>query len=56
MICVGCGTSKLMPVGRLDVDRVAEAELHLEILALQRRAVADALDLQALLEALGDAR
>src|SRR6185436_8194860 len=43
------------PVGRLDVDRVAEAELHLQILALQRSAVADALDLQALLESLGDA-
>src|SRR6476619_776583 len=42
-------------VGRLDVDRVAEAELQLQILALHLRAVADALDLQALLEPLGDA-
>src|SRR5690349_1710668 len=42
-------------VRRLDADRVAEPELHLQVLALHLRAVADALDLQALLEALGDA-
>jgi hypothetical protein len=40
---------------RLDVDRVRVAERELEVAALERGAVADALQLQALLEALGDA-
>src|SRR6185437_4795286 len=37
------------------VDVVREAELQVELLALHRRAIADAGDLQLLLEALGDA-
>src|SRR5262249_11690882 len=36
-------------------DVVAQAGLHLQLLALQRRAVADAADLELALEALGDA-
>ena len=40
---------------RLDRDRVRVADLELEIGALERGAVADALDLEALLEALRDA-
>ena len=44
-----------MPSGRLDRDRVRVAERQLEGLALELGAVADALDLEALLEAVGDA-
>jgi hypothetical protein len=40
---------------RID-DVVAIAELDLQVLALQGRAIADAVDLQAPLETLGDAR
>src|SRR6201996_9545009 len=40
---------------RLDRDRVGEAERQLEVFPFQRGAVADALDLEALLEAVGDA-
>src|SRR4051812_39993134 len=40
---------------RLDRHRVGVAERHLEVTALQCRAVADALDLQRLLKAGGDA-
>src|SRR6185437_4291711 len=39
---------------RLHRDGVAEAELHLEVGALERRAVADALDLEPLREAVHD--
>ena len=52
---VGCGTSKSMPVGRVDLDRVRVAERQHELLALELGAVADALDLEALLEAVRDA-
>ena len=52
---VGCGTSNSIPSGRLDRDRVRVAERELERLALEPGAVADALDLEALLEAVGDA-
>src|SRR5262249_3449066 len=38
------------------VHVVREAELQIELLALHRRAIADAGDLELLLEALGDAR
>src|SRR6187551_1736459 len=41
-------------VGSLDRDRVRVAQRQLEVPALELRAVADALDLQALLEAVGD--
>src|SRR5215471_15076127 len=40
---------------RLDRDRVRVADIELEVGALERRAVADALDLELLLEALGHA-
>ena len=46
---------ELDPLGRLDRDRVGVAERHLEGLALELGAVADALDLEAALVALGDA-
>ena len=46
---------ELDPLRRLDRDRVRVAERHLEVLAFQLRAVADALDLEPLLEAVGDA-
>src|SRR4051794_22424336 len=46
---------ELDPVGRLDRHRMRVAEGQLEVPALELRAVADALDLQALLEAVGDA-
>ena len=46
---------ELDALGRLDRDRVRVAERHLQALAFQRRPVADALDLQFLLEAVGDA-
>src|SRR5919204_4029739 len=51
----GLGHLELDAVRRLDGDRVRVAERELEVLALELRAVADALDLQALLEAVGDA-
>ena len=44
-----------MPAGGVDHDRVRVADAQLERRALQRGAVADALDLEALLEALRDA-
>src|ERR1043166_5666233 len=40
------------PLRRLDRDRMRVADVELERRAAQRRAVADALDLEALLEAL----
>ena len=46
---------ELDAVGRGDRHRVRVADGELEVLALQLRAVADALDLQALLVAVGDA-
>ena len=52
---VGWGTSNSMPLGRRDRDGVRVADRELEVLALQLRAVADALDLEALLVAVGDA-
>ena len=52
---VGCGTSKSMPVGRIQLDRVRVAEREHELVALELGAVADALDLEPLLEAVGDA-
>src|SRR5205823_1679782 len=46
---------ELDAVGGLDGDRVGVPERELEVPALELRAVADALDLQVLLEAVGDA-
>ena len=46
---------ELDALGRLDRDRVRVAERHLQVLALELRPVADALDLELLLEAVGDA-
>src|SRR4051794_29421352 len=46
---------ELDAVRRLDRDRVRVAEGELEVAALELGAIADALDLQALLEARGDA-
>ena len=55
MISVGVGTSKEMPARGVIDDRMRVADGELEVLAAERGAVADALDLQALLEALRDA-
>ena len=55
MTCVGAGTSNVMPVRGLIVTGVRVADLQLEVVALERGAVADALDLEPLLEALRDA-
>ena len=52
---VGFSTSKLMPVGRVDLDRVAVAQVELELAAVERGAVADAGDLEALAIAVGHA-
>ena len=52
---VGCGHLELDPVGGLDRHRVRVAERQLEVPALELRAVADALDLERLLVAVGDA-
>ena len=52
---VGCGTSNSIPSGACDRDRVRVAERQLQGLALELGAVADALDLEAPLEAVGDA-
>src|SRR5512139_512767 len=49
------GNIIVMSVGRLERHRMGEAERQFERLALEVRAVADALDLQAPLEAVGDA-
>src|SRR4051812_29608416 len=46
---------ELDPLGRRHRHRVRVADLKLDVAALQDRAVADALDLEALLEALGHA-
>ena len=46
---------ELDPLRRLDRDRMRVAERHLQVLALELGAVADALDLELLLEAVGDA-
>ena len=46
---------ELDALGRLDDDRVAEADEQLEVGALDAGAVADADDLETLLEAVGDA-
>src|SRR5262245_20132713 len=46
---------ELDSLARLDPDRVGEADLKLEVGARERRAVAHALDLEPLFEALGDA-
>src|SRR3954447_8885348 len=51
----GLGHLELDALRRLDRDRVRVAELQLEVLALQRGAVADALDLEGLGEPGGDA-
>ncbi len=51
---VGWGTSNSMPSGASTDDRVRVAERQLEVAALELGAVADPLDLEALLEALGD--
>ena len=45
---VGASTRKVMPSGRLDQHRVAEAERELEVRALGLHAVTDADDLQRL--------
>src|SRR5581483_7748596 len=42
-------------LGSLEFDRVREAELQLQLASVQRRAVADALDLEHALESLGHA-
>ena len=47
------GRRHSQPLGNLDIDIVAVAELQTQILALRRRAVADAGDLEGLGEALG---
>ena len=53
---VGAGTSKVMPVGGVDDDRVAEAEGQLDLArAPGHGPVADADDLEVLGEAVGDA-
>ena len=52
---VGFSTSKLMPGRRVDLDRVAVAQVELELLADQLGAVADAGDLEALAVAGRDA-
>ena len=44
----------MMPVARLDHDRVRVADRELELGALELRAVPDALDLEVLLEAVRD--
>ena len=54
-IWVGIGTSNETPGARRDRDRVRVADGELEVVALELRAVADALDLEMLLEALRDA-
>src|SRR4051812_3527685 len=51
----GLGHLELDAVGRLDRDGVRVAQRQLEVAALEHRAVADALDLQALLETGGHA-
>ena len=48
---VGWRNLELDPVGRFDRDRMRVAERQLEVTAAQLRPVADALDLEALLEA-----
>ena len=55
MIWVGAGTSNSMPSGALIGDRMRVADLKLDVAALERGAVADALDLESLRVALGDA-
>ena len=55
MISVCAGTSNVMPGGGVDHDGVRVADAQLERRPAQRGAVADALDLEALLEALRDA-
>ena len=54
-IRVGCGNLELDPVGGLDRYRVRVAERELEVSPAQLRAIADALDLEALLEPRGHA-
>ncbi len=54
-IRVGCGTSNSIPSGAFDRNRVRVAQGEFQIAAAQLRAVADALDLKPLLEAIGDA-
>src|SRR3954471_8173513 len=49
------GHLELDALARLDLDRVRVADLQLEVGARHRGAVADTLDLEALLEAVGDA-
>ena len=51
----GVSTSKVMPAGRIDLDRVAVAQVELQLAADQLGAVADAGDLEALAEAVGHA-
>ena len=52
---VGFSTSNAMPVGRVDLDRVAVAQVELELRAHELGAIADAGDLEALAVARGDA-
>ena len=54
MISTGRGVAIVMPSGIAIDDVVAVAECDLQILALHGGAVADAVDLQPLLETLGD--
>ena len=54
-ICVGAGTSNEMPSRGVTVTECEKPTCELEVGALELRAVADALDLEVLLEALGDA-
>src|SRR5690349_12347427 len=42
-------------IGRIDLDRVAVAQVELELLAVERGAIADARDLEALAIAVGHA-
>ena len=55
MTCVGAGTSKRDARARLHDDRMRVADVQLQVGAAQGRAIADALDLEVLLEALRDA-